>query len=112
MRAFAGGHEDRIDLGAGNDAALSPSETAPRFLRQVARPRRVRVGNRHESDGGMLRREARAQAPDAAGADDGDAQFLAFDDPLLPVRAVSGTPFYVTNHHVTLHHVTPYHVTS
>jgi hypothetical protein len=34
----------------------------------------------------MLCGKTRAQPTDAAGADDGDAQFLAFDGP-LPVRA-------------------------
>jgi len=53
------------------------------LLRQVARPRRIRVGNRQEFDAGMLRCEARAQPADAAGADDGNAQVFAFDGGFL-----------------------------
>jgi hypothetical protein len=56
------------------------------FFRQVARPRRLRVGNRHELYGGVLRRQSRAQPADAAGTDHGDSQVLAFDGgfPLAP----------------------------
>jgi hypothetical protein len=36
----------------------------------------------------MLRRQARAQRADAAGADDGDAQFLALDGRLLERAAI------------------------
>jgi hypothetical protein len=39
------------------------------LLRQVARARRLCVRNRHEPDGGVLRRQPRAQPADAAGAD-------------------------------------------
>jgi len=60
------------------------------LLRQVARPRRIRVGNRQEFDAGMLRCEARAQPADAAGADDGNAQVFAFDGGLLPRLILSG----------------------
>jgi hypothetical protein len=52
------------------------------FLREIARPRRFRVGYRYEPYGWMLRREPRAQPADAAGADDGDAEILALDVPL------------------------------
>ena len=60
------------------------------LLRQVARPRRIRVGNRQEFDAGMIGREPRPQAPDAAGADDGNAQVFAFDGGLLPRLILSG----------------------
>ena len=54
---------------------------------EIARAGRVGVGNRQEPDRRVLRRQPRAQPADAAGADDGDAQILAFDGP-LPARAV------------------------
>ena len=58
------------------------------LLREIARLRRLGIGNREESDSGMLRREARAQRADAAGANDGDAQFLALDGRLLERAAI------------------------
>jgi len=60
------------------------------FLRQVARARWIRVGNRQKFDAGMLRCEARAQPADAAGADDGNAQVFAFDGGLFPRLILSG----------------------
>jgi len=60
------------------------------LFRQVARARRIRVGNRQEFDAGMLRSEPRPQATDAPGADDGDTQFLAFDGGFLPRLILSG----------------------
>jgi len=53
------------------------------LFRQVARARRIRVGNRQEFDAGMLGREPRPQPADAAGADDGNAQVFAFDGGFL-----------------------------
>jgi len=44
------------------------------LLRQVAGPRRVGIGDRHEIDRRIFRREPRAQAADATRTDDGDAQ--------------------------------------
>jgi hypothetical protein len=38
----------------------------------------------------MLRRQARTQSADAAGADDGNAQFLALDGEFLPRAILSG----------------------
>ena len=60
------------------------------LLRQIARPRRLRVGNRQELDGGMLRHEARAQRANAAGADDGDAQGFALNGLFLPRAILTG----------------------
>jgi hypothetical protein len=60
------------------------------FLREIARPCRLRVGNGKKFDGGVLRGETRAQPADAAGADDGDAQFPAFDDGALLRSILAG----------------------
>jgi len=43
------------------------------LFRELARPRRLRVGYRQKSDSRMLRRQPRAQPADASGADDGNS---------------------------------------
>jgi hypothetical protein len=48
-------------------------ELRPGFFCQVARARRVDVGNREKFDGRVFRCQPRAQTANAAGADDGDA---------------------------------------
>jgi len=58
------------------------------FLREVSRPRGLRVGNRQEANGRMLCRQSRAQRADAAGADNRDAQFFALDGRLLERAAI------------------------
>jgi len=74
MGALAGGNDDGVDLRAGDDRGIVAGvELRAGFLCQIARSRRFGIGDRQEPDRGMLRRETRAQAPDAAGADDGDA---------------------------------------
>jgi hypothetical protein len=74
VRAFAGGNDDSVDLAPGDDRrVIAGVKLRAGFLREIARPRRVRVGDRQEANGGMLRRQARAQRADAAGPDDGDA---------------------------------------
>jgi hypothetical protein len=58
------------------------------LIREIARFCRVNVGDGEKFDGGMLGREARAQPADAARSDYGNAEFLAFDDPLPAVLRV------------------------
>ena len=84
MRAFAGGDDDGVDLGPRDDRrVVARVELRADVLREITRLGRLRIGNRQEPDGGMLRRQARAQRADAARANDGDAQFLALDGRLL-----------------------------
>ncbi len=54
------------------------------FSREIARPRRVGVGDRDEIDRRIVGGEPRAQAADAPGADHGDPQLLALDH--VPTR--------------------------
>jgi hypothetical protein len=89
VRPFAGGDDDSIDLGAGDDRrVIARVKLRAGFLREIARTRRLGIGNGEKPDGGMLRRQPRAQRADATRADDGDSQFLALDGRVL--RA----PFY------------------
>ena len=91
MRTLARGDDYGVDLRAGNDrGVVAGVELRAGFLRQVARPRRIDVGNREEFDGRMFRCQPRAQAADSAGADDGDTQVLAFDGGFLPRVILAG----------------------
>jgi len=81
---FAGGNDDGVDLGPGDDGGVvARVELRARLLREIARLGRLGIGNRQELDSGMLRCQARAQRADTAGTDDGDAQLLALDGRLL-----------------------------
>jgi hypothetical protein len=52
--------------------------------RQLARPRRIGVGDRDEIHRRILRGEASAQRPDAPRSDHGDSQRLALDHLAIP----------------------------
>jgi hypothetical protein len=91
VRAFAGRDDDGVDLGPRDDRrVVARMKLRAGLLREITRLGRLRIGNRQEPDGGMLRRQARAQRADAARANDGDAQFLALDGDFLPRAILSG----------------------
>ena len=54
------------------------------FVGEFFGARRIFIGNREKFDGGVVGRQRRPQRADAAAADHGDAELLAFDD-VLPV---------------------------
>jgi hypothetical protein len=89
VRAFAGGDDDGVDLGLRDDRrVVARMKLRAGLLREIARLGRLRIGNREESDSGMLRREARSQRADAARADNRDAQFFSLDGRLLERAAI------------------------
>jgi len=86
MLAFAGGHDDRIHLGARDDLdVVAGVELRAGLVRELARARRIQIRNRKKLDCGVPRGEPRAQRTDAAGPDYGQPEIPAFDG-RLPER--------------------------
>jgi hypothetical protein len=84
VRALAGGNDDGVDLRPADDRCIVAGvKLRAGLLRQITRAGGLGIGNGEKPDGGMLRRQPRAQGADTAGPYDGDSQFLTLDGRLL-----------------------------